>query len=84
MGRIWIALRDGEYTLGYWVHPQYQQQGVMSWAVPRILAMASDMGVQKVCAKCHVWNTASHAILKRYLESIEERDGYFIFAKRLP
>lgn len=59
-GRVWIVHREGEWQLGYWLHPRAQGKGVMTNAVRELLRRTE---LQEIVAYCHPWNERSRKVL---------------------
>ncbi len=67
--------------LGYWLHPQYQGQGMMTEAASRVIQFAFDtMGAHRIRAAAAVDNLPSQRVIER-LHFIKEgiaRDAEFV------
>lgn len=64
--------------LGYWISPEYEGMGIMSYSVGELLRIGfSVLGFNRIEIKCAIGNIRSSAIAKRfnfYFEGLE-RDG---------
>ncbi|MFD3701542.1 GNAT family N-acetyltransferase [Nocardia sp. NPDC058658] len=79
-----IALRhgDGEFVqrvghIGYGIRPSARRRGVATWALSRIIAEASVLGMDRVLAVCDAENLGSAMTIERcggVLDSIEDTE----------
>jgi RimJ/RimL family protein N-acetyltransferase len=65
----------GEYVLGYYLHPDFQQRGIMRNAVLALLAWAvAEQGVREVRVDVAVENVGSRRLVES-LEGFERVEG---------
>jgi ribosomal-protein-alanine N-acetyltransferase len=87
-GRISIrkALEDNTWTIGFWTHPEHQNQGYASEATSAIIKFGFEtLGAEKITA-CHaLWNKASEKVLKKngmifskYIEKGFQKKGKWV------
>jgi [ribosomal protein S5]-alanine N-acetyltransferase len=87
-GRISIrkTSEGNTWNIGFWTHPQHQNQGYMSEATSAIIKFGfSTLGAEKIIA-CHaLWNKASEKVLKKngmvfleYLEKGFQKNGEWV------
>ena len=60
-----VQPRPGRLNLGYWIHPNYQGQGLATEIVPEVLRFAFSLGCDEVVAGVGVENAASHRVLQK-------------------
>jgi [ribosomal protein S5]-alanine N-acetyltransferase len=66
VGRISIrkSLEDNTWTLGFWTHPEHQNQGYTSEATSAIIKFGFvTLGAEKIIACYALWNKASEKVL---------------------
>ena len=66
----WISIRrepaDGEWSIGFWIHPTRQDQGFATECASALLAFGfSRLGAKIITAAHAAWNTASGRVLRR-------------------
>ena len=66
----WISIRreseDGEWSIGFWVHPTQQGQGFATECASSVLEFGFSRLRAKVITSAHAtWNTASGRVLRR-------------------
>ena len=67
--------KAGEYVLGYYLHPEFRQRGIMRDAVLALVAWAvEERGVREVRVDVAVENTGSRRLVES-LEGFERVDG---------
>jgi len=76
LGRVSIRQSEGDWSVGFWVHPEQQQRGVMTEALEAVLAFSFEKLKIRMISACYAtWNKASERVL--------EKNG-FQFVRYLP
>ena len=68
LGRISIRQTDrpSVWNVGFWTHPTYQRQGVMTEALTAVLAFGFErLAANRIEAEYAVWNEASKKVLEK-------------------
>jgi len=68
IGRIGIRRTDSPevWSVGFWTHPESQNQGVMTETLAAILAFGFEtLGAKRIEAGHAIWNKASERVLKK-------------------
>ncbi len=65
-----ISIRKGEdpafWNIGFWTHPRYQSQGIMTEAAAAILDFGfNDLSAEQIEAAHALWNIASRKVLEK-------------------
>jgi len=66
MGLVALTLRDGKYSLGYWLGRPYRRNGYMSEAVQALITEAfNTREITQIVSGARTINDASQALLKK-------------------
>ena len=68
LGRISIRQTDrpSVWNVGFWTHPRYQRQGIMTEALQAILTFGFEtLSASRIEAEYAVWNEASKKVLEK-------------------
>ena len=66
----WVAIhrgeRDGEWSIGYWIHPAQQGRGYAAECARAIVEFGfSRLNAKRISASHATWNTASGQVLRK-------------------
>ncbi|MFK8164523.1 MAG: GNAT family N-acetyltransferase [Lewinella sp.] len=66
LGRVSIRRSEGDWSVGFWVHPEHQRKGVMTEALKAVLAFGFDvLKIDTISAAYATWNKASERVLAK-------------------